>query len=196
MSVKNGVNNWIILGPSRVLYATRSSWLSVSCYRMAIQVDKFDFESLPQLNQDASQFTNHKQLEEERQHAQGSQINSKLGICWSIISFLRLALKVKLPFNETDAVWALPAVRNVDVTYCTLYQQRFPSFYNKTDCKHFCWALLFVDISQISVTGHLDHTSGDPLASRELVRLHWQMQKAYGELLATLPLWSDGFMCI
>lgn len=73
--------------------------------------------------------------------------------------------------------------------YCTLYQQRFPSFYNKTDCMHFCWALLFVDISQISVTGHLDHTSGDPLASRELVRLHWQMQKAYGEWLATVKWW-------
>lgn len=54
---------------------------------MAIQVDKFDFESLPQLNQETVQFTNPKQLEEERQHAQGCQINSKLGICWSIISF-------------------------------------------------------------------------------------------------------------
>uniref|UniRef100_A0A3Q3XLN3 Uncharacterized protein n=1 Tax=Mola mola TaxID=94237 RepID=A0A3Q3XLN3_MOLML len=57
------------------------------CQRMAIQVDKFDFESLPQLNQVSIHFTNPKQLEEERQHAQGCQINSKLGICWSIISF-------------------------------------------------------------------------------------------------------------
>lgn len=102
----------------------------------------------------------------------------------------------QITLNETDAIWTLPTVRNVDVMHCALYQQRFPSFYNKTDCKHFCWALLFVDISQISVAGHLDHTSGDPLASRELVGLHWQMQKAYGEWLATLPLWSDGFMCI
>uniref|UniRef100_A0A671UT37 Trafficking protein particle complex subunit 9 n=1 Tax=Sparus aurata TaxID=8175 RepID=A0A671UT37_SPAAU len=57
------------------------------CQRMAIQVDKFDFESLPQPDQETARFTNPKQLEEERQHAQGCQINSKLGICWSIISF-------------------------------------------------------------------------------------------------------------
>lgn len=54
---------------------------------MAIQVDKFDFESLPQPDQETIRFTNPKQLEEERQHAQGCQINGKLGICWSIISF-------------------------------------------------------------------------------------------------------------
>uniref|UniRef100_A0A3Q1I576 Trafficking protein particle complex 9 n=1 Tax=Anabas testudineus TaxID=64144 RepID=A0A3Q1I576_ANATE len=56
------------------------------CQRMAIQVDKFDFESLPQPDQETARFTNPKQLEEERQHAQGCQINSKLGICWNIIS--------------------------------------------------------------------------------------------------------------
>lgn len=55
--------------------------------RMAIQVDKFDFESLPMPNEETIHFTNPKQLEEERRHAQGCQINSKLGICWSIISF-------------------------------------------------------------------------------------------------------------
>uniref|UniRef100_A0A3Q3L5L3 Trafficking protein particle complex subunit 9 n=1 Tax=Mastacembelus armatus TaxID=205130 RepID=A0A3Q3L5L3_9TELE len=52
------------------------------CQRMAIQVDKFDFESLPQLDQETARFTNPKQLEEERHHAQGCQINSKLGIWW------------------------------------------------------------------------------------------------------------------
>uniref|UniRef100_A0A3Q0R101 Trafficking protein particle complex subunit 9 n=1 Tax=Amphilophus citrinellus TaxID=61819 RepID=A0A3Q0R101_AMPCI len=52
------------------------------CQRMAIQVDKFDFESLPQPDQETVRFSNPKQLEEERQHAQGCQINSKLGICW------------------------------------------------------------------------------------------------------------------
>uniref|UniRef100_A0A3B3UJY1 Trafficking protein particle complex subunit 9-like n=1 Tax=Poecilia latipinna TaxID=48699 RepID=A0A3B3UJY1_9TELE len=57
------------------------------CQRMAIQVDKFDFESLPQLDQEAAHFSSPKQLEEEQQHAQGCQINSKLDICWSIISF-------------------------------------------------------------------------------------------------------------
>ncbi|XP_038580658.1 trafficking protein particle complex subunit 9 isoform X1 [Micropterus salmoides] len=59
------------------------------CQRMAIQVDKFDFESLPQPDQQTAHFTNPKQLEEERQHAQGCQINSKLGICWSIPSLRR-----------------------------------------------------------------------------------------------------------
>uniref|UniRef100_A0A8C9XJ79 Trafficking protein particle complex subunit 9 n=1 Tax=Sander lucioperca TaxID=283035 RepID=A0A8C9XJ79_SANLU len=38
------------------------------CQRMAIQVDKFDFESLPQPDQETARFTNPKQLEEERQH--------------------------------------------------------------------------------------------------------------------------------
>lgn len=55
--------------------------------RMAIQVDKFDFESLPQPKEEMVPYTNPKQLEEHRQHAQGCQINSKLGICWNIISF-------------------------------------------------------------------------------------------------------------
>ncbi|XP_054873984.1 trafficking protein particle complex subunit 9 isoform X2 [Amphiprion ocellaris] len=59
------------------------------CQRMAIQVDKFDFESLPQPDQETVRFSNPKQLEEERQHAQGCQINSKLGICWSIPSLRR-----------------------------------------------------------------------------------------------------------
>ncbi|XP_017286658.1 trafficking protein particle complex subunit 9 isoform X1 [Kryptolebias marmoratus] len=59
------------------------------CQRMAIQVDKFDFESVPQLDQEAVCFTNSKQLEEERQQAQGCHINSKLEICWSIPSLQR-----------------------------------------------------------------------------------------------------------
>ncbi|XP_033987002.1 trafficking protein particle complex subunit 9 isoform X2 [Trematomus bernacchii] len=59
------------------------------CQRMAIQVDKFDFETLPQPDQETARFTNPKQLEEERQHAQGCQINSNLGICWSIPSLRR-----------------------------------------------------------------------------------------------------------
>uniref|UniRef100_A0A8C5EV54 Trafficking protein particle complex 9 n=1 Tax=Gouania willdenowi TaxID=441366 RepID=A0A8C5EV54_GOUWI len=46
------------------------------CQRMAIQVDKFDFESLPQPDHETVHFSNPKQLEEERLHAQGGQINS------------------------------------------------------------------------------------------------------------------------
>uniref|UniRef100_A0A663LLV5 Trafficking protein particle complex 9 n=1 Tax=Athene cunicularia TaxID=194338 RepID=A0A663LLV5_ATHCN len=57
------------------------------CQRMAIQVDKFNFESFPDSPTDGTQFANAKQLEEERQQAKGLEINSKLDICWKIISF-------------------------------------------------------------------------------------------------------------
>ncbi|NXO55874.1 TPPC9 protein, partial [Aramus guarauna] len=57
------------------------------CQRMAIQVDKFSFESFPESPADGTQFANAKQLEEERQQAKGLEINSKLDICWKIISF-------------------------------------------------------------------------------------------------------------
>uniref|UniRef100_A0A8C6SID5 Trafficking protein particle complex 9 n=1 Tax=Neogobius melanostomus TaxID=47308 RepID=A0A8C6SID5_9GOBI len=57
------------------------------CQRMAIQVDKFDFESVPQPEMEPARFTNLRHMEEERQHARGCQINSKLGIGWTIISF-------------------------------------------------------------------------------------------------------------
>uniref|UniRef100_A0A673ZU49 Trafficking protein particle complex subunit 9 n=1 Tax=Salmo trutta TaxID=8032 RepID=A0A673ZU49_SALTR len=57
------------------------------CQRMAIQVAKFDFHTLPQPDQEAVRYTNPKLLEEERLHAQASMINSTLGITWNIISF-------------------------------------------------------------------------------------------------------------
>uniref|UniRef100_A0A8C2TGI0 Trafficking protein particle complex subunit 9 n=1 Tax=Coturnix japonica TaxID=93934 RepID=A0A8C2TGI0_COTJA len=57
------------------------------CQRMAIQVDKFNFESFPESPADGTQYANAKQLEEERQQAKGLEINSKLDICWKIISF-------------------------------------------------------------------------------------------------------------
>ncbi|XP_055081412.1 trafficking protein particle complex subunit 9 isoform X1 [Periophthalmus magnuspinnatus] len=59
------------------------------CQRMAIQVDKFDFESVSQPEQEPAHFTNLRHMEEERQHARGCQINSKLGICWTIPSLQR-----------------------------------------------------------------------------------------------------------
>ncbi|XP_061111345.1 trafficking protein particle complex subunit 9 isoform X2 [Conger conger] len=59
------------------------------CQRMAIQVDKFDFENIPEPDEERVRFTNPKQLEEERQQAQGCEINSKLGICWQIPSLRR-----------------------------------------------------------------------------------------------------------
>ncbi|XP_025914337.1 trafficking protein particle complex subunit 9 isoform X3 [Apteryx rowi] len=59
------------------------------CQRMAIQVDKFNFESFPESPADGTQFANAKQLEEERQQAKGLEINSKLDICWKIPSLKR-----------------------------------------------------------------------------------------------------------
>eukprot|EP00075_Anas_platyrhynchos_P016801 XP_027306054.1 trafficking protein particle complex subunit 9 [Anas platyrhynchos] len=59
------------------------------CQRMAIQVDKFNFESYPESPTDGTQFANEKQLEEERQQAKGLEINSKLDICWKIPSLKR-----------------------------------------------------------------------------------------------------------
>nr|XP_014346929.1 PREDICTED: trafficking protein particle complex subunit 9-like [Latimeria chalumnae] len=56
---------------------------------MAIQVDKFNFESLPSPQDERSQFANQKKLEEERQQAQGLEINSKLDIHWKIPSLKR-----------------------------------------------------------------------------------------------------------
>ncbi|XP_059338080.1 trafficking protein particle complex subunit 9 isoform X1 [Ammospiza nelsoni] len=59
------------------------------CQRMAIQVDKFNFESFPESPTDGAQSVNAKQLEEERQQARGLEINSKLDICWKIPSLKR-----------------------------------------------------------------------------------------------------------
>ncbi|KAL2767305.1 trafficking protein particle complex subunit 9 isoform f [Daubentonia madagascariensis] len=59
------------------------------CQRMAIQVDKFNFESFPESPGEKGQFANPKQLEEERPDARGLEINSKLDIHWGIPSLKR-----------------------------------------------------------------------------------------------------------
>lgn len=59
------------------------------CQRMAIQVDKFSFESVPESPGEKGHLTNLKQLEEERQEARGLEISSKLDICWRIPSLKR-----------------------------------------------------------------------------------------------------------
>ncbi|XP_006753323.1 PREDICTED: trafficking protein particle complex subunit 9 isoform X4 [Myotis davidii] len=59
------------------------------CQRMAIQVDKFNFESFPESPGEKGQFASPKQLEEQRQEARGLEINSKLGIRWRIPSLKR-----------------------------------------------------------------------------------------------------------
>ncbi|XP_048068387.2 trafficking protein particle complex subunit 9 isoform X5 [Ursus arctos] len=59
------------------------------CQRMAIQVDKFNFESFPESPGEKGQFANPKQLEEERQEARGLEIDSKLDVHWRIPSLKR-----------------------------------------------------------------------------------------------------------
>ncbi|XP_063499641.1 trafficking protein particle complex subunit 9 isoform X6 [Symphalangus syndactylus] len=69
------------------VFFTRVSTLPAT--RMAIQVDKFNFESFPESPGEKGQFANPKQLEEERREARGLEIHSKLGICWRIPSLKR-----------------------------------------------------------------------------------------------------------
>ncbi|KAI7798554.1 putative trafficking protein particle complex subunit 9 [Triplophysa rosa] len=57
------------------------------CQRMAIQVDKFDFDSVPVMDHDALQQVPARQQEEKRQEVQGGLINRTLDIHWTIISF-------------------------------------------------------------------------------------------------------------
>ncbi|XP_062935272.1 trafficking protein particle complex subunit 9 isoform X2 [Cynocephalus volans] len=59
------------------------------CQRMAIQVDKFNFESFPVPPGEKGQFANAEQLEEERREAWGLEINSKLDIRWRVPSLQR-----------------------------------------------------------------------------------------------------------
>ncbi|XP_062043934.1 trafficking protein particle complex subunit 9 isoform X2 [Lepus europaeus] len=59
------------------------------CQRMAIQVDKFSFESVPESPGEKGQFANPRQLAEERQEARGLEISSRLDIRWAIPSLKR-----------------------------------------------------------------------------------------------------------
>ncbi|XP_051058674.1 trafficking protein particle complex subunit 9 isoform X4 [Phodopus roborovskii] len=59
------------------------------CQRMAIQVDKFNFESVPESPGEKGHLANLKQLLEERQEERGLEISSKLDICWRIPSLKR-----------------------------------------------------------------------------------------------------------
>ncbi|KAL4671246.1 hypothetical protein H8959_003955, partial [Pygathrix nigripes] len=60
--------------------STRSSEALIlhagECQRMAIQVDKFNFESFPESPGEKGQFANPKQLEEERREARGLEIHT------------------------------------------------------------------------------------------------------------------------
>ncbi|KAM8966802.1 trafficking protein particle complex subunit 9 [Pelodytes ibericus] len=59
------------------------------CQRMAIQVDKFHFDTICDLSEEKLQFANQKEIEEERQQAKSLEINSKLDIRWRIPSLKR-----------------------------------------------------------------------------------------------------------
>ncbi|KAK3558871.1 hypothetical protein QTP86_032186, partial [Hemibagrus guttatus] len=65
---------------------------SSECQRMAIQVDKFDFESLPLPSHDAVHQSSVYEREEEKQQVQGGHINSTLQLRWTIISFTNMTL--------------------------------------------------------------------------------------------------------
>ncbi|XP_053322136.1 trafficking protein particle complex subunit 9 [Spea bombifrons] len=59
------------------------------CQRMAIQVDKFNFDGISEPDAEKLEFANQKEIEEERHLAKGLEINSKLGIRWRIPSLKR-----------------------------------------------------------------------------------------------------------
>ncbi|KAM4864994.1 trafficking protein particle complex subunit 9 [Thomomys bottae] len=59
------------------------------CQRMAIQVGKFNFESVAESPGEKGHFADPKQLEEEKQEARSLEINSKLDIRWRIPSLKR-----------------------------------------------------------------------------------------------------------
>ncbi|XP_060771357.1 trafficking protein particle complex subunit 9 isoform X1 [Neoarius graeffei] len=62
---------------------------SSECQRMAIRVDKFDFESLPMPSRDAVHQSSVYEREEEKQQVQGGHINSTLQLRWTIPSLKR-----------------------------------------------------------------------------------------------------------
>ncbi|XP_066121704.1 trafficking protein particle complex subunit 9 isoform X1 [Saccopteryx bilineata] len=57
--------------------------------RMAVQVDKFSFESFPESPGQQERCAHTNQLEEERREARGLEMSRKLGICWQIPSLKR-----------------------------------------------------------------------------------------------------------
>ncbi|XP_054981496.1 trafficking protein particle complex subunit 9 isoform X3 [Sorex araneus] len=60
-----------------------------SWQRMAIRVDKFTFENLPEPPGDRAALATPRRLEEERREARGQELSSKLGLRWTIPSLKR-----------------------------------------------------------------------------------------------------------
>ncbi|RXN34628.1 trafficking particle complex subunit 9 isoform X2 [Labeo rohita] len=67
---------------------------------MAIQVDKFDFDSMPVMDHDALRLATVRQQEEKRQQVQGGLINSTLDIHWTIISFTQASCSDNTVYNK------------------------------------------------------------------------------------------------
>ncbi len=80
----NGYFLWIWMTANHLTFVC----FCVLC-RMAIQVDKFDFDSMPVMDHDALRLATVRQQEEKRQQVQGGLINSTLDIHWTIISFTK-----------------------------------------------------------------------------------------------------------
>lgn len=78
--------------------------------RMAIQVDKFDFDSMPVMDHDALRLATVRQQEEKRQQVQGGLINSTLDIHWTIISFTQASCSDNTVYNKwakAERIWVL-----------------------------------------------------------------------------------------
>ncbi|RXN09353.1 trafficking particle complex subunit 9 isoform X1 [Labeo rohita] len=80
------------------VFFTRVSTLPAT--RMAIQVDKFDFDSMPVMDHDALRLATVRQQEEKRQQVQGGLINSTLDIHWTIISFTQASCSDNTVYNK------------------------------------------------------------------------------------------------
>lgn len=91
MVIHDTVSHWpglVLQWPAEEIAFPINSWL---CFppslRMAIQVDKFDFESPPPAPGEKGPCVSTAPLEEERQGARGLEVSSTLDVRWRVISF-------------------------------------------------------------------------------------------------------------
>lgn len=78
---------------------------------MAIQVDKFDFESPPPAPGDKGPCASAAPLEEERQGARGLEVSSTLDVRWRVISFSWGALPAARGGQRAAGFWPQVARR-------------------------------------------------------------------------------------
>lgn len=75
---------------------------------MAIQVDKFDFESLPMPSHDAMPQSSVYEREEEKQQLHGGHINNTLQLRWTIISSTNTAAILFKPIHSVNLASVQP----------------------------------------------------------------------------------------